>query len=60
MKGINRKLKQYWPCCFAFYCGYLCVPLTIGLSLCIPSICIGEAEEVLKRELKRMNDELFA
>ena len=43
MEHINHKLKMYWPCCFAYYCGYLCVPTTLGLSLFIPNICIGEA-----------------
>ena len=47
MQHLNRKLKQYWPCCFAFYCGYLCIPCTLGFSLCIPRICIADAERIL-------------
>ncbi len=49
MSTLNRKIAQYWPCALAYYCGYLCVPLTLGLSLCIPKMCINEAQEVLNR-----------
>lgn len=49
MDHINFKLKMYWPCCFAYYCGYLCIPATLGLSLLLPNVCVGEAEAILLR-----------
>lgn len=42
MRQLNKRIKQYWPCLFAFWCGYLCVPCTLGLSICVPRICISE------------------
>lgn len=41
MIHLNRKVKQFWPCLFAYYCGYCCVPVTLGLSLFIPKLCIN-------------------
>lgn len=59
MSQLNRKVNQYWPCCFAYYCGYLCIPCTLGLSLCIPRICIADAEKVLLKEIQKINAEVL-
>lgn len=56
MKYLNRKVRQFWPCCFAYYCGYWCAPISLGLSLLIPKICINEAETILKKEITKINN----
>lgn len=59
MAHLNRKVRQFWPCCFAYYCGYGCLPLTLGLSLLIPRVCINEAEAVLNKEIVRINKDVL-
>ena len=59
MLQLNRKLKQYWPCCFAYYCGYCCIPCTLGFSLCLPRVCIADAERVLRKEIQKINIEVL-
>lgn len=59
MNHLNHKIKQYWPCCFAYYCGYCCLPVTLGLSLFIPKLCIDEAEAVLTREISKINQDVL-
>jgi hypothetical protein len=41
MEQLNFKTTQYWPCLFAYWCGYVCAPCTLGLSLCLPRLCVG-------------------
>lgn len=53
------KIRQFWPCCLAYFFGHACVPLTFGLSLLIPRICIRETEAVLRKEISRINRDLF-
>ena len=59
MEHLNFKLKMYWPCCFAYYCGYCCIPLTLGLSLFLPRVCVSEAEAVLLREIAKLNRDVL-
>lgn len=49
MNHINKKLQMYWPCTFAHCCGYLFAPVTLGLSLLIPRVCVSEAEAILRK-----------
>lgn len=44
MMRINDKLASNWPCTTLYFCGYACMPCTLGLSLCCPNFCISEAE----------------
>lgn len=60
MDQLNYKTAQYWPCLFAYYCGYICAPFTIGLSLCLPNICVSEAEKVLRNEIKKINHDILS
>ena len=59
MEHLNFKLKMYWPCCFAYYCGYFCIPITLGLSLLLPRVCVSEAEAVLLREIAKLNRDVL-
>jgi hypothetical protein len=59
MDQLNYKTAQYWPCLFAYWCGYLCAPCTVGLSLCLPRLCVAEAEAVLLQELKKINQDIL-
>jgi hypothetical protein len=43
MDQLNHKTSQYWPCLFAYWCGYLCSPCTLGLSFLVPRLCVAEA-----------------
>lgn len=57
--NINILLMTYWPCKFAWYFGYILAIITFGLSLCIPWVCIRDAQEFLKNEIKRQNYEVY-
>ena len=59
MDQLNIKTNQYWPCLFAFWCGHLCSPCTLGLSLLIPNLCVSESENVLRREIKKINQDIL-
>jgi hypothetical protein len=60
VEQLNFKTSQYWPCLFAYLCGYLCVPCTAGLSLCLPNLCVAEAEKVLLQEVRKINGDILA
>ena len=59
MEQLNIKISQYWPCLFAFWCGYLCSPCTLGMSFLVPRLCVAEAEEVLRREIRKINQDIL-
>jgi hypothetical protein len=59
VEQLNFKVSQYWPCLFAFWCGYLCAPCTVGLSLCLPRLCVAEAENVLRQEVRKINHDIL-
>lgn len=43
MEQLNHKVKQYWPCCFAYWCGFACASCTLGLSFLLPRLCVSES-----------------
>ena len=53
--SLNLTLKQFWPCDFAVYLGYILAPFCFGLSLLLPYICIKDAKVGLLETLQRMN-----
>ena len=55
IREINRQLKQFWPCKTLFYLGYVFSLCTFGFSLCIPKICINNAEESIKNYIEQSN-----
>lgn len=57
---LNFKTSQYWPCLFAYWCGYLCAPCTVGISLCLPRLCVAEAENVLRMEVRKINHDILS
>ena len=59
LEQLNYKTTQYWPCCFAYWLGYLAAPCTLGLSLLIPRLCVTEAEAVLQMEIKKINQDIL-
>lgn len=59
IRELNDMLSLFWPCLPARLFGYFCCPFTLGLSLLIPSSCIQDAEVNLKREINRLNFEIF-
>lgn len=44
-----------WPCNFCFYCSYVCSFFTLGLSFCIPNLCISDALESLLNDIENLN-----
>ncbi|EWM21448.1 Golgin subfamily A member 7/ERF4 [Nannochloropsis gaditana] len=52
---LNNVLAMYWPCTACFLCGYVFSPVTLGLSLACPRICVGEAEKHGQQELEQLN-----
>lgn len=56
---INENLINYWPCLCARCMGYLCCLCTFGLSFCIPSCCIKDAENMLERQIIYLNRQAF-
>eukprot|EP01016_Furgasonia_blochmanni_P032263 TRINITY_DN332_c0_g1_i13.p1 TRINITY_DN332_c0_g1~~TRINITY_DN332_c0_g1_i13.p1 ORF type:complete len:217 (+),score=16.37 TRINITY_DN332_c0_g1_i13:66-716(+) len=56
---INDTLQTYWPCFFSRCLGYICCPLSLGLSLCIPNVCMRDAEMMARRTIKSLNKRVF-
>ena len=55
MEMVNDMLFTYFPCPLCWCIGYLfCLP-TLGLSLCMPAICVRDAETNLKAIITRFN-----
>ena len=52
---FNDAIQSFWPCtaCYAFGC--LLAPITLGMSLCVPNICISEAEKAGVRCLEQFS-----
>jgi hypothetical protein len=44
IEDLSEKGARYWPCPLSYYCGIFCSPVTFGLSLLIPHVCLGDAE----------------
>lgn len=59
IRQLNDVLAVYWPCVLARVIGYCCCPCTLGCSCYIPYLCIKDAEICLKREIDRLNEEVF-
>lgn len=59
MSHVNEKLATYWPCLPALTIGYGCCLCTLGLSLLVPWICIGDAEEALQRAISGVNEQFL-
>ena len=55
MRNVNDTLRSYWPCNCVLLIGYLLWPITLGLSLFLPNLCIREAKGSLKMEIERQN-----
>ena len=55
MESINDTLFNYFPCPLCWGFGYLCCPFTLGLSLCCPAICVGDAKSNLKAVIAKIN-----
>ncbi len=41
---LNDTIISFWPCTSCYLFGYVCAPCTLGLSLCCPATCAGQAE----------------
>ena len=56
---INCIISVFWPCFLARICGFFCCPCTVGFSLLVPFSCIKDAEKTVKKDIKRLNGEVF-
>ena len=59
INDINNIIANYWPCFCARLIGYWCCPCSLGLSFCLPELCIGDAEEALQRMFDHINQTTF-
>ena len=59
MEQLNYKTTQYWPCLFAYWCGYISAPCTLGLSFLLPRLCVVEAQAVLVRQIRKINQDVL-
>ena len=56
---INDTLYSYFPCPLCFCFGYCCCPCTLGLSFCLPYICIRDAEKEARVMIEKFNEEIL-
>eukprot|EP00347_Sterkiella_histriomuscorum_P023681 403333757 len=52
---LNDTLFHYFPCTFCLCFGYLCCPLTAGLSFIFPHMCINDARTYAERVINQFN-----
>ena len=55
MERLNDQLSSQFPCLLCWSMGYICCPLTLGLSLMCPAQCVNDAEEFLEIRIRRQN-----
>jgi hypothetical protein len=55
LNNFNESLERFWPCPLSEYLGYVCCPITCGMSLFLPRICIKDAEKCLKTNMEYYN-----
>lgn len=59
MTRIIEGFTIMWPCMYCLSVGYLCSICTLGLSFCLPNICIGEAVASFMQDIEESNREFF-
>ena len=59
MTRIIEGLTAMWPCIYCFSFGYICSLCTLGLSFCLPNICISEAVEFFTHDIEEVNSSFF-
>ena len=52
---FNESLERFWPCPLSEYLGYICCPISCGLSLMLPRLCIKDAEKCLQTNIDYYN-----
>ncbi|CDW89884.1 UNKNOWN [Stylonychia lemnae] len=55
MDKINEMLFDYFPCLFCQCFGYMCCPISGGLSFLCPMICINDARNNVEKYLQKTN-----
>ena len=55
LNHLNTIVARFWPCAMLMWIGYLLAPLTFGLSLMLPAICMRDAKEALTAAIAREN-----
>lgn len=59
LSQINSYLAVVWPCPTLFWAGYLLSCCTCGGSLCLPLLCVRDAENTMKQLIEQQNIEVF-
>eukprot|EP01083_Nonionella_stella_P065787 172655_1 len=57
IEDINDTLTTFWPCPLCICLGYLLAPVTCGLSLLMPRVCVYDAEHDVRKKLRYINDQ---
>ena len=52
---INDTLFNFFPCPLCQCFGYCCCPCTLGLSFCLPLVCVRDAESHARDFITRVN-----
>lgn len=52
---LNEILVSHWPCTTCYFCGYLCLPCTFGLSLVGPGYCASYSEQHGQKFLRNVS-----
>ena len=55
MERINNTLENYFPCPLCWCFGYVMAIFTLGLSLCLPAICVNDAETNVRQFIAACN-----
>lgn len=55
IERINNNLNAAFPCNLCYIFGYICCPITFGLSLYCPALCINNAERYMRDQISRAN-----
>ena len=56
---VNHIVEDYWPCGPSQLIGACFCPLTLGLSLLCPYICIKDCEKMLRERIAQHNKNYF-
>jgi hypothetical protein len=56
---INDTLFNFFPCPMCQCFGYCCCPCTLGLSFCLPLVCVRDAEGHARDYIGRINKDFL-
>ena len=55
INSCNDSVNRLWPCPLSESIGYICCPVTCGLSFALPNLCLRDAEKALRNNVQYFN-----